>query len=149
MEEWFRDNAWVVWTAAAVALGLAEMVSLDFVLLMFAAGAGAGAISSLVSPYLWIDVLVAVAVSVAMLGLVRPSLVKKLHAGSELTTGHAALVGRKAIVVEQVDEHGGQVRLAGEVWSARVFDPATRIDAGAEVEVFEIDGATAVVYPMD
>ncbi|CAN5838407.1 NfeD family protein [soil metagenome] len=150
MEEWLREYAWVVWTAMMVALGLAEMISLDFVLLMLAAGAGAGALSSVLLPVsVWVDLLVALVVATGMLALVRPSLVKKLHNGPELTTGHSALVGHKAIVLEPVDEHGGQVKLAGEVWTARVFDPSTRIDAGAEVEVFEIDGATAVVYPMD
>ncbi len=149
MGDWLAENAWAVWAALMVALGLAEMLSLDFVLLMLAAGAGAGALTAIVSPTIWIDLLVAVIVSVAMLGVVRPALVKKMHAGPELTTGHDALVGHKAIVLEPVDEHHGQVKLAGEVWTARVFDPSMHIDAGAEVEVFEIDGATAVVYPMD
>ncbi|MBA2739820.1 MAG: NfeD family protein [Nocardioidaceae bacterium] len=147
--DWIQDNAWAVWTSVTVALCLAELVSLDLVLLMLAAGAGAGAVSSVLSPSPWIDLLVAVVVAVAMLWLVRPSLVKRLHSGPELTTGHSALVGRKAVVLELVDEHGGQVKLAGEVWSARVFDPSTRIEAGAEVEVFDIDGATAVVHPTD
>lgn len=143
------DRAWLVWVAVAALLGLAELVSMDFVLVMLAVGAGAGALSSTVSPSVWVDLAVAAAVSVGMLAVVRPSVVSRLHGGPELTTGHKALVGRKAVVLEPVDEHGGRVKLAGEVWSARTFDPAVRIDAGAAVEVFEIDGATAVVYPAD
>jgi len=147
--DWFSENAWVVWAGIAMALGVAEMLSLDFVLIMLAVGAGAGAVSSLVSPTVWIDLAVAVAVSVGMLAVVRPSLVKRMHSGVELTTGHSALVGHKAVVLEAVDEHAGQVKLAGEVWTARVFEPGSRIEPGAEVEVFGIDGATAVVYPAD
>ena len=147
--DWLSDHAWTVWATVAVLLALAEMVSLDFVLVMLAAGAGAGAVSSLVSPSVWIDLLVAAAVAVGMLAVVRPSLVRRMHGGPELTTGHAALVGRKGVAVEPVDDHHGRIKLAGEMWSARVFDPGTRIEAGAEVEVFGIDGATAVVYPLD
>lgn len=150
MEDWLQDNAWAVWTALMVALGLAEMISLDLVLLMLATGAGAGALSSLLLPLpIWGDLIVALVVATGMLALVRPSLVKKLHNGPELTTGHSALVGQRAVVLEPVDEQHGLVKLAGEEWTARVFDPSMHIDAGAQVEVFEIDGATAVVYPMD
>ncbi len=147
--EWLSEHAWVAWATVAVTLGIAEMLSLDLVLIMLAFGAGAGAVSSTVSPSLWIDLLVAGVVAVGMLALVRPSLVRRFHGGPELTTGHSALVGRKAIVLDVVGEHSGQVKLAGEVWTARVFEPGTRIEPGAEVEVFAIEGATAVVYPAD
>ncbi|MDQ3104350.1 MAG: NfeD family protein [Actinomycetota bacterium] len=147
--DWLSEHAWVAWATIAVLLGVAELVSLDFVLVMLAAGAGAGAVSSLVSPSVWIDLVVAATVAIGMLAVVRPSLVRRMHQGPELTTGHAALVGRKAVVLERVDDHGGRVKLAGEVWTARVFEPGTRVEEGAHVEVFGIEGATAVVYPLD
>ena len=147
--EWLSDHAWIVWTALAVVLGIAEMLSLDLVLIMLAAGAAAGAVSSLVSPSVWIDFAVAATVSVGMIGAVRPSLVKRLHSGPELTTGHSALVGRKGVVLEQVGEYDGRVRLAGEIWTARSFEPGATIEQGAEIEVYAIEGATAVVYRTD
>ena len=147
--EWLSDNAWIAWTAIAVVLGIAEMLSLDLVLIMLAIGAVAGAVSSTVSPSIWIDLAVAAAVSVGMIGAVRPPLVKRFHSGPELTTGHSALVGRKGVVTEPVGEYDGRVRLAGEIWTARCFEPGTTIDQGTEVEVFAIEGATAVVYPTN
>jgi membrane protein implicated in regulation of membrane protease activity len=147
--DWLGDHAWLAWTAIAVALGIAEMLSLDLVLVMLAAGAAAGAVSSTVSPSVWIDLAVAAVVAVAMIGAVRPSLVKRLHSGPELTTGHSALVGRKGVVLEPVGEYDGRVRLAGEVWTARSFEPGATIEQGAEVEVYAIEGATAVVYRTD
>src|ERR1700728_2237564 len=60
--------------------------------------------------------------------------------------GVAALVGRSALVIELVDAYHGRVRIGGEVWSARAFAPGQVIPAGAVVDVFEIDGATALVY---
>jgi len=147
--DWLSEHAWIAWTTIAVALGIAEMLSLDLVLIMLAAGAAAGAVSSTVSPSVWIDLAVAAMVSVSMIAAVRPPLVKRLHSGPELTTGHSALVGRKGVVLEPVGEYDGRVRLAGEIWTARCFEPGTTIERGTEVEVFAIEGATAVVYPTD
>jgi membrane protein implicated in regulation of membrane protease activity len=146
---WVNENLWAAWTIVAVLLAAAEVVSLDFVLIMLAVGAGAGAVTAAVSDSLALSLIVAIVVSVAMLGLVRPSAVKRLHHGPELTTGHDALVGRTGIVIATVDKRSGQIRLSGEVWTARSFDPGMTMDPGAEVEVFAIDGATAVVYPVD
>jgi membrane protein implicated in regulation of membrane protease activity len=147
--EWVGDNTWAAWLSLALLLAAAEVVSLDFVLLMLAVGAGAGAATAVLTNEIALQLLVAIVVSVALLGVVRPSMVKRMHGGAELTTGHAALVGRHGVVIDPVGKRGGLIRLAGEDWTARSFDPDLTIDAGAEVEVFEIDGATAVVYPAD
>ncbi len=152
MQDWI-DNLgeypWAAWASLAVLLAAAEVVSVDFVLIMLAIGAGAGAVTAALGAGFIIQVAVAIAVSVAMLAVVRPSVVKRMHQGAELTTGHDALIGRTAVALSAVDETSGQIRLSGEVWTARSFDPQLTIEAGAKVEVFEIDGATAVVYPAD
>ena len=149
MSDWLSQHAWAVWLAVAVLLGVAELLSLDLILLMLAAGAGAGAATAAIGLGVPLQVLVALVVSVAMLGLVRPNVVHRLHAGPELRTGPAALVGRTAVVIEPVDAHGGRIRLAGELWSARSYDETSRIPPGATVDVLEIDGATAVVYEAE
>ena len=149
MPEWVGDNAWAIWLGLAVLLGVAELVSLDLVLLMLATGAGAGALTAALGLGVPLQIVAALAVAVAMLALVRPNVVRRLHAGPELKTGPAALVGRTGVVVEPVDAHGGRIRLAGELWSARSYDGMSRIPAGATVDVFEIDGATAVVHESD
>ena len=63
--------------------------------------------------------------------------------------GSYALIGKRALVIEQVTGTGGLVKLAGEVWSARAFDENQVIPAGTPVDVMEIDGATAIVYPLE
>jgi membrane protein implicated in regulation of membrane protease activity len=52
-------------------------------------------------------------------------------------------------VVKQVDALSGEVRIGGEVWSARAYDETLVIPAGTRVAVFEIQGATALVYPKE
>lgn len=142
--EWFQD--WQAWLAAAIALGVAELFSLDLLLLMMATGALAGMGAALLGLVWPIQIIVAVVVAVGMLALVRPSVVKRLHSGPELTLGHAALVGKQGVVVDEVSLNGGQIRIGGELWTARPFDETEVIEPGAPVDIFEIKGATAYVH---
>lgn len=143
----FAENGWIGWFGVAVLLGIAELLSLDLVLLMLGLGAAGGGIAALLGAPFWLSLLVAVVVSVGTLALVRPPMVTRLHRGPELLTGHAALVGATAVVIDEVTDMSGRVRLSGEVWTARSYDPAEIIEPGRKVRVFDIDGATAVVHP--
>ena len=143
--DWINDNGWAVWLAIALGLVIIELVSLDLVLLMFGLGALAAAIATALGINVILAVVVFAIVSVALLFIVRPPLVERLHAGPTLTSGHDALVGRSGLVLEPVDGRNGRIQLAGEVWSARAADEHQMFDTGAEVLVTRIDGATAVV----
>ena len=149
MWEWLGAYPWAGWFAAAALLGVTELLSMDFVLLMVAFGLAGGGLAALVGATLPLQILVAVAIAMGTLAFVRPSVVRRLHHGPELTTGHAALVGRSATVIEEISMQAGQVKLAGEVWTARPYDDSLVIPAGSTVDVFEIRGATAVVYPVE
>lgn len=144
LPEWLQD--WQAWLGAAIALGVAELFSLDLVLLMMSAGALAGMVVALLGLSVPVQVVVAVGVAVGMLALVRPSIVKRFHTGPELTLGHAALVGKQGVVVDEVSVQGGQIRVGGELWTARPYDETEVIEPGAPVDIFEIRGATAYVH---
>jgi membrane protein implicated in regulation of membrane protease activity len=147
--EWLGDHLWTAWLVLAVALGVAEMVSLDLVLIMVAVGAVVGALAALASFPIILQILLAAGASTAMLALVRPNLVKKLHQGPDLVSGMDKLVGQQAVVTEALSaHHPGRVKLAGEIWSARPYDESMTIASGQMVEVFAIRGATAYVHPV-
>lgn len=147
--EWLSDNAWAAWFGLAALLGVAELVSLDLVLIMLAVGAVAGGTSAALGAGLLLSLLIAVVTAVGMLALVRPGLVAKLHHGPELALGHTKLVGQRAVVTSRITGLTvGQIKLAGEIWSAAPYDEHLTIEPGATVEVFEIRGATAYVHPV-
>ncbi len=147
--DWLRDNMWEAWLGLAIVLGVAEMFSLDLVLIMLAVGAVTGMLAAALDANIAVQVLAAAATSVGALALVRPNLVKKLHSGPELRLGHGKLVGQQGVVTEPISamEHG-RVKLAGEIWSAAPYDETLTIAAGETVEVLQIRGATALVHPM-
>jgi membrane protein implicated in regulation of membrane protease activity len=142
----FED--WQAWLVLAIGLGVAELFSLDLMLLMLATGALAGVLTAAIGVPLFVQILVAVATSIGMLALVRPNIVKRLHSGPELRLGHQALIGKQGIVIDEVSAQGGQIRIDGEVWTARPYDESQVIEAGAAVDVLEIRGATALVHKI-
>ena len=77
--------------------------------------------------------------------MLRPVARRHLRTPAQLRTGTAALVGEQAVVLERVDRDGGQVKLAGEIWTARAFDEDEVLEEGARVRVMQIEGATALV----
>ncbi len=147
--DWLREHDWQAWLVLSLALTGAEAATLDLTLLMMAVGALAGCGAAAVGFNLYIQVIAAAVVAVALLAFVRPSVVKRIHSGPTIRSGTAALIGSSGLVLEQVTEHTGRIKLNGEVWSARSLDESVAIDPGSKVSVAEIDGATAVVFPAD
>ncbi len=146
---WLSDNAWVVWLVVAAALAGLELLSLDLVLLMMAAGALGGAAAAAAGAPFALAAGIAVAVALVGLFAVRPVAIAHLKLGPAHATGTAALVGREAVVLTPVTASGGRIKLAGEIWSARNYEPDTTIAEGAAVDVVSIDGATAVVLSRE
>jgi membrane protein implicated in regulation of membrane protease activity len=144
------DYDWVAWLGLAVVLGIVEVTSLDLVFAMLAAGAVAAALTALVTDNIVVQALVAILVSVGGLAVLRPVALRHLKTPHAIRTGTAALVGERGLVLAPVSRDGGQVKIKGEVWSARTYDPhASVIEAGSSVQIVEIDGATALVYEAE
>jgi membrane protein implicated in regulation of membrane protease activity len=137
---------WVIWSIVAVALALGEIATLSFFLGPIAVAAVLAAIVAAFGAGVVLQLIVFIAGSLGTLALLRPSAVRHLRTPARMRTGAAALVGTKALVLERVDVHGGQVKIGGEVWSARAYDEAQVIEPGARVDVVKIEGATALVY---
>lgn len=132
------------WLIGGIALIAAEILSGDFFLLMVGVGALAGAGSEVIFGNTLVSCAVFALVSIGLVTFARPWLKRRMH-GELVHTNADALIGRKAVAVSEVNALGGQVRLDGDVWSARAFDDKHSIAPGSEVTVVEIAGATAVV----
>lgn len=138
-------DAWVWWLIAAVGLGIPLVLTAMPEFGMFSVGAVAGAVTAAFGGGVVTQIIVFVAVSVALLAVVRPIAARHRAAQPQHASGIDALKGRQAIVLERVDGNGGRVKLAGEVWSARSYAADQVFEPGAQVDVVEIDGATALV----
>nr|WP_202121889.1 NfeD family protein [Streptomyces sp. BA2] len=138
-------DAWVWWLIGAAALGIPLVLTAMPEFGMLSVGAVAGAVTAGLGGGTVLQVVVFAAVSVALIAVVRPVAARHRAQRPELATGVEALKGKTAVVLERVDASGGRIKLAGEIWSARALDTDQSYEAGREVDVVEIDGATAIV----
>jgi membrane protein implicated in regulation of membrane protease activity len=137
---------WLIWLIAALGLAGAEALTGDLFLLMLSGGALAAVASSLLVDNYVVDGVVFLVVSIMLLVLVRPALRRRFAAGGGLLEPAKALEGKSALVLDKVARHEGQVKLDGEVWTARPLNDNDVYEAGDHVTVMRIDGATAVVF---
>lgn len=140
---------WYVWLLAAGVLGAAEFFTLTLVFGLLAgaalvaavvAGVGIGILGQLVA--------LGVAAAAGLL-IARPVALRHMAQQPLMRDGSDALIGKRAEVLQEVTGTRGLIKLSGEQWSARALDEGLVIPVGALVDVMEIEGATAVVYPRE
>jgi membrane protein implicated in regulation of membrane protease activity len=139
----------LLWVALAVVLAVAEAFTGTLVLLMFAAGAIAAAVAAGFGGGLVAQGVAFAVVSALSVWVLRP-IIKK-HAipalkGEDERIGVKALEGAPGVVLEQVTEDSGLVRVGGEVWTARVYDATQVIEPDERIRVIELRGTTAMVW---
>ena len=139
-------DLWVIWIIAGCALAAGEIATTGFFLAPFALGAFlAAGVDALGAPDA-LSVAVFLIASVMAFATLRPIARRHTRMPPQIRTGTAALIGARALVLEDVDQDHGSVKLGGEIWTARPYDEhAEQIPAGQRVQVIEIRGATALV----
>jgi len=139
--------AWVLWAIVAVLLAVGEIFTPGlFFLGPIALAALASTVVAALGGAVWLQIVVFGVGSFAAVGLLRPIARRHLTMPHAIRTGAAALEGAKAIVLQPVNSRGGRVKIGGEEWSARSYMPGEEFEVGTEVEVVQIQGATALVY---
>jgi len=142
-------ESWIVWLVLAAVLGVAEIMTTTLAFGLIAAGAVVAGVVGVAGAGLPFQLIAFAVASAAGLGVVRPIAVRHIKQPPLLRTGTSALVGRSAKVVEEVTDDSGKVRIGGELWSARPYDESQVIPVGSTVDVFAIEGATALVHPRE
>jgi membrane protein implicated in regulation of membrane protease activity len=142
-------DSWIVWLIVAAVLGVAELLTTTLAFGLIAIAALAAAVVGAFHLSFALQLVAFAVAAGAGLGFVRPIAIKHIKQPPALRTGVAALVGRSAIVLEEVTEHSGRVRIDGEEWSSRPYDETLIIPVGTKVDVMQIKGATVLVYPRE
>jgi membrane protein implicated in regulation of membrane protease activity len=136
---------WIGWTILAAALGVGEVLTPGlFFLGPVALAAVAAAVATALGGGDVAGLIVFAICGALSLAVLRPIARSHLHLPAISRTGTDALIGRRAVVTRRVDGLGGRVRIGGEEWTARTYD-GTAIEEGEQVDVVEIQGATALV----
>lgn len=147
-------DAWIIWLIVAAILLILEVLTQTMWLLCLAIGCVGALLAAIFDmSSVWQITALAIATGAAYI-FVMPWM-RKIHnamvekKGAEATTGMDALIGRTAIVTEEIDVNRlGRVRIDGDNW--QVIAPATNvvITVGSEVVVTGYDSIVLQVKPL-
>lgn len=142
--------AWIVWLALILVFVIIEVTTLEFTFLMLGIGSLGGLVSGLLGAPWWLQIIIAGVLSVLLLFAVRPPLLRALKRGGDPAESNVdALIGLTGVVTTDYSGNPSNVKLAnGDTWTARSTDGEPLIE-GQRIVVALIDGATAVVSPME
>jgi membrane protein implicated in regulation of membrane protease activity len=133
----------LVWLIAGLVLLGVELVTGTFVLLMLGGGALAAAGASALGASLVVDAGVFAVVSVLLMVVARPVLARR--STPELEAHDNSPVGSTGTVVVRVGDDAGQIKINGELWSARAMRRGEVFEPGEQVTVLHLSGVTAIV----
>lgn len=141
---------WVFWLIAAGVFFIIEMATIGFLVFWLGIGALLAMVTSFITDSILIQVVVFVVTSTILLIFTRPLVNKFIKVPKETVTNAYSIIGKKAIVVKEINniEGDGQIKVDGEVWSAKSNTDET-ISKDTEVEIVEIDGVKAVVKKIN
>jgi len=141
---------WHIWLIIAGVCFIIEMITVGFLIFWFGLGALLTMIVSFIFPdNIILQTSVFVVSSTLLIFLTKPFVNKFTKSDKKFTTNAYSVIGKKGIVTQDINEtHGvGQIKVAGEVWSAKTSDGST-IEKGTQIEVINIDGVKTVVEPV-
>lgn len=139
---------WQIWLIASGIFFICEIITVGFLVFWL----GIGALIAMLVSFFTSNIIVQMSVFVISSGLLifatRP-LVNKISRKDVIPTNVYSLIGKKAVVIEDIDwvTGKGQIKFEGEIWSAKSKEQIN-IPAGSEVEIVSIEGVKAFVKPL-
>ncbi|MFS0852130.1 NfeD family protein [Microbacterium sp. 179-I 3D4 NHS] len=142
--------AWIGWLVLIAVFLVIEMLSLDFTFLMLSFGSAVGLVTDLVGVPVWAQVIAAAAAAALFILFLRPPLIRRLHRGEDPTKSNVdALLNLRGVALQEITQISGQVKLSnGDTWTARTAT-VMPIPQGSPIAVTSINGATAIVRPVN
>lgn len=140
----------LAWLVLIILLSIVEMSTLSLVCIWFIIGAVGAMISSAFGADFLLQLVVFVTVSLIFLIFTRP-LVKRFLKVKETRTNADRIIGEKAIVVQEINnlKFTGQVKVMGQVWTARSEEDENIFPEGETVNVVGIAGVKLIVKRID
>ena len=135
-----------IWIGVIVLTVVTEAATMGLTSIWFTFGALVAWIIAMCGGPLWLQWLCFVVVSGLMLAFTRPLAVKYLKP-KKVATNFDALAGREGKVVTEIQpiQGTGQVKVDGQIWSAKVENTDVNLHVGSLVEVLRVEGFKLVV----
>ncbi len=135
----------LIWLGLLILFLVVEAGTVALVSLWFAAGALVAMIASALGAALWLQLVIFLAVSAALLASLRP-LLRKYFCPKISATNVDSIPGKQGYVIADIDNlaGSGQVKLGAMEWSARSTS-GEPISSGTLVQVDKVEGVKVFV----
>lgn len=143
--------AWVAWAALILIFLVVEIFTLDFTFLMLGVASIGGVVAAALGVPWFFQLLIVGVLAVLLIFAVRPPMLRALRSGADETPSNVeALIGLRGTVSTAFTDGAGHVKLSnGDTWTSRAAGTAENLSLGDKVVVVAIEGATAVVAPLE
>ncbi len=140
----------IIWILAMVSLIVIELSTVGLYCVWFAFGALAGLILAMMELPTPVQLIAFAVVSALLFFFVRPKLEHKINLKA-IRTNAEALVGMVGVAVTDIkDLDGGQVKVNGQMWSAKLGDCCEEtIPQGSKVVIHEVQGVKLIITPHE
>lgn len=138
-------SVWL-WLALIVFFVIVEATTVVLVSIWFAGGSLIGLILAALHAPWWLQIIVALVVSMVLMYFTRPIAMKHFNK-SRVKTNVESLTGKQGIVTEAIDnlKATGQVTVNGQEWSARNVKDDGAIPEGTVVTIEKVSGVKLLV----
>ena len=139
-----------IWLGVVILAVILEASTATLVSIWFVPSAIVSMILAFCSVPLWIQILVFLVLSALLLIFMKP-LSKKVLGIKHVATNADSLIGEKAVVIEAINnlEAKGQVKVRGQVWSARAQDKNAVYEKGDVLNVISIEGVKLICKKIE
>lgn len=137
---------WSIWLILCGIFLLIEIFNISFLLIWPGIGSFFAFIANILGASVEIQIAVFAITTTLMIIFMKP-LVKKLFKDKDVTKmNNNAMIGKKGIVIKEIKplEETGQVKVAGELWSATTLNN-DNININEIIKVIKVDGVKLVV----
>jgi membrane protein implicated in regulation of membrane protease activity len=135
-----------IWLGVLVLAVIVETLTFALVSVWFVPGALIAMILAFFPAIpLWVQIVVFLVVTLLLLIFIKP-ISSKLLIGKRVATNADAVIGEAAVVTETINnlEAKGQVKVRGQVWSARAADKNATYEIGEVLNVVAIEGVKLI-----
>ncbi len=134
-----------IWLGIAVLMTIIEGLTMGLTTIWLAIAALVSMILAFFIPSVTAQIIVFLILSIGLFIFTRPVAVKRMKLGKEKTNSDR-LVGMKGQVTAPISfENPGQVKVRGQIWTARPENPEAELETGSECLIKKIEGVTLLV----
>ncbi len=137
-----------IWIGFAIIMAVCEAFTTQLVSIWFVFGSICAAITTIFTPSIPIQSAVFLLVSLIALIITRPLVRRFKKKRTNISTNADRLIGKTGVLLTDISDPQsvGQVRVEGEIWTAK--SDFTPIEKDSKVTVLAIEGVKLIVKPI-